>query len=638
MNSKRHPAQVWPATVPLHPLLLLVVLALFLSLQSSPAQFPTGIKISNFAASDPFPAPNQARMQYILTGAEGRPQTSNTFVLTKVKLQTFRASGEREMIVEAPECVFEEKAKAARSEGKLSLQSGDGKLSVEGEGFNCQMAGKILIISNNVRAVILRPNTNVNAAPLIITSRWLEFDAEKRRAIFHDDVRGDDPDFDFTCGSLIVSASTNQSSFDLIEARESLVVTGKVGRRKATADRGIYRREAESIALIGHATWDMDGRSGRADQVVGLRADGSFQADGNVAMQLPRGSLGAATGLLSASNSPAQSAALVDVFADRFHWRSNVVIARGAVRVLDATNRVSFSCDTLEARQALNATEDDTAVATGNVTVERDGANIRAGRADYSKRAGAVVFTGNPHWQQAQIEGSAERVTFKTVANEVEADRDVTVKITIPAKGGGSPLAFFPQGVTNQTTQVIELFSRRLNVKDRQALFSGRVAAHQSPRNGSEARLQSDKLEVRFTAKGDHLEAITATDNVIYEQGTEGVTNGPATYRKLTSRSLEAKADPASGDPTELVAAGGVRIEQPGTEATADQAVYNRTTDILKLIGRPIVEMPQGTYVGTRELEWDNGRSTVIGSDYKITVKPEVLKPAAESQKLPGHE
>ncbi len=71
-------------------------------------------------------------------------------------------------------------------------------------------------------------------------------------------------------------------------------------------------------------------------------------------------------------------------------------------------------------------------------------------------------------------------------------------------------------------------------------------------------------------------------------------------------------------------------------EAKAEQAVYNRRTDILKLIGEPVIEMPQGTYTGNRELEWDNGRKTVIGSDYKITVKPEALKRASESQKLPG--
>jgi hypothetical protein len=183
-------------------------LALGFSLTLAHAQFTPGMKINNFSASDPFPAPNYKQMRYVVTGAEGRPQTNKTFLLTKLKLQTFKVNGELEMTVEAPECIFNDKTHTADSAGKLMLQSGDGKLRVEGNGFGCRMDGKILIISNDVKAVIVRPNTNANAAPLVITSRWLEFDADKRLAIFHDDVRGDDPDFAFTCGSLAVSGST----------------------------------------------------------------------------------------------------------------------------------------------------------------------------------------------------------------------------------------------------------------------------------------------------------------------------------------------------------------------------------------------------------------------------------------------
>ena len=613
----------------------------------APAQFTPGMRINNFSASDPYPAPNYKQMRYLVTGAEGRPQADNKVLLTGVKLETFRVNGDKEMIVEAPECIFDDKARTAGSAGKLILRSGDGKLRVEGDGFGCQLANKTLIISNNIRAVIQRPNTNANAAPLVITSRWLEFNAEKRLAIFHDDVRGDDPDFAFTCGSLAVSATTNQSGFDLIEARDSLVVTGKTGVRRASAERGIYRSAEESIELIGNATWDVDGKSGRANRVTGLRKDESIQAEGNVAMKLPRGAMGAATGLLSSSNKLSQSS-IVDVFADKFQWRSNVVTGTvitgsGSVRIVDATNRVSFSCDTLEAKQAMNSSGDDTAVATGNVKVERAGANVQAERADYSKRAGAVVFTGNPHWKQEQIEGSAEQVTFKTSSEEMEivADRNVAVRITIPTKGGSSPLAFLSKGATNQTTPVVDVTSERLNVTQRQALFLGKVNANQSPRTGSEMRLRSDMLEVLFMAQSNRLDAITATGNVLYEMGAKGITNGPTAYSKLTCRSLTAKADQGTGEPNELVADGDVRFEQPGSEARGNRVVYNRIADVVKLIGDPpIIETPQLIYTGGREVEWDNRNHKVIGTGYRIVpkqeFKPEFLKKAAESQKLPG--
>ena len=642
MKPDRHPASAASPARFVRFGFACLALVLLPPFTSARAQFSAGMKINNFSVNDPFPAPNQTQMRYKLTGAEGRPQPDDKFLLTTVNVQTFRLNGDREMIVDAPECTFDKRANTVGSAGRLILQSGDGKLRVEGDGFVGQLTNRILIISNNVQAKV--QHTNANAAPLIITSRWFEFDAEKRRGTFHEDVRGNDPEFTFTCGVLSVSGSTNQASFDLIEARESLVITGKEGVRRATADRGFYRRAADGVELTGNATWDVDGKSGRADRVIGLRTNGnSVQAEGHVALRLPRSQLGGASGLLSSSNNPAQGATKVDVFADRFHWRSNVVVASGAVRVVDATNRVSFSCDNLEAHQAASQADDETAIATGNVIVERDGADIRAERADYSKRFGAAVFTGNPHWQQAQIEGHAEQVTFKTEAEEVVAENKVAVKIRIPGNSGAS-LDFFSEGQTNKktasgTNRVVEVVSRRLNVKSGQALFTGDVEAYQSPRTGSEARLHSDILEVRFAAKGGRIEAITATNNVTYEQGTVGVTNKDAIYRKLTCRSLNTKADAASGEPAELVASGGVHIEQPGSEARSDQAVYNRNTDVLKLIGQPVIEMPEGTYTGAHEVEWDRKKGTISGADYKITGNPEALKrlkSTNESQKLPG--
>jgi lipopolysaccharide export system protein LptA len=184
----------------------------------------------------------------------------------------------------------------------------------------------------------------------------------------------------------------------------------------------------------------------------------------------------------------------------------------------------------------------------------------------------------------------------------------------------------------------VEISARTLRVKERQAVFAGNVQTHQFPQNGSEARLRSEVLEVRFADTGSGVENILAAGNITYEQGIVGVTNGPAIYRKLSCRTLTAQGDQASGELSELVADGNVRIEQPGSEASGDKMVYNRGTEILKLMGQPRIEAPQAIYTSQQELVWDNARRTVNGTDYKITFKPETLKRAADSQKIPGHE
>ena len=638
----RNRGRLWKRFVWLAALLVLVAPA--------PAQTDAaGNKGSNFKISDYYPAPNQTQKKYQLTGSQGSFQpgekgllTGGTMLLTTVKLQIFRTNGEPEMVVETPQCTYEVDNRQVHSAGQLTMQSGDGKLRIAGTGFACQMSDKSLIISNDVQATVQPVGTNLSGGPLVVASRWFEFAEGNRRAVFHDQVRGEDAELQFACGQLSISGSTNQSAFDLVEADGALEITGKAGGpqagRHATAQRGLYRRAEDQVELIGNAVWQLDTQSGKADQATARKGDGSFEAVGHVALQMPRGALGAAGGLLSASNAPtaATDLAPVKLFADQFRYQSNLVVATGAVRVAEGTNQLT--CDRLEASALATNAPDQKAVATGHVIVSRGGGEMHADRAEFSKADGMIVFTGHPGWRQAPVEGRAERVTVKTATEEVNADSQVAVKIQT-GKQGGSLLKFFPEAETNHAEQVVEITARTLRVKAGQAVFAGDVQLHQLPRTGSEARMQSEVLEVHFAKPGSGIESIMAVGNIKYEMGLAGVVDGPAKYRELTCRTLTARSDPGSGELSELVAEGRVRMEQPGSEARGDKMIYNRVTDILRLIGQPSLETARVTFTSGQELIWDNTRQTAISSDYKITpkpgvLKPEVLKHAVESPNL----
>jgi lipopolysaccharide export system protein LptA len=609
-----------------------------------------GNKGSNFKISDYYPAPNQTQKKYQLTGLQGSFQpgdkgllTGGTVLLTTVKLEAFRTNGEPEMVVEAPQCTYDVERRQVSSAGRLKMQSGDGKLRIEGSGFACQMGDKSLIISNNVQATVQPVGTNLTGGPLVVTSRWFEFVEGNRRAVFHDQVRGEDADLQFACGQLSISGSTNQAGFDLVEADGNLEITGKAGGaqagRHATAQRGRYRRDEQLVELLGDATWQLGTQSGQADHVTARQGDGSFEAEGKVALKLPRATLGVAGGLLSASNAPASTAdvSMVNLFANHFRYQSNLVVATGAVRVVNETNQLT--CDRLETIPPAPGATNERAIAVGHVVVERGGGGMYAERAEFTKSDGLIVFTGDPGWRQAPVEGRAERVTVKTATEEVNADSQVAVKIQT-GKQGGSLLKFFPEAETNHTEQVVEITARTLRVKAGQAIFAGDVQLHQLPKTGSEARMQSEVLEVHFAKAGSGIESIMAVGNIKYEMGLAGVVEGPAKYRELTCRTLTARSDPGSGELSQFVAEGQVRIEQSDSVARGDQVVYNRTTDTLRLIGQPSIETARVTYTSGQELIWDRARQTVKGSDYKLTPKPGVLKPdvlkrAVESGKLP---
>ena len=99
-------------------------------------------------------APHETQIKSLLQGTEAEPQSGGRVLIRGLKLQTFTDSGDVEMIVLAPQCVFDTARKAVFSDGHLEVLSGDGRLSFEGEGFLWQQTNNVLIISNRVQTLI----------------------------------------------------------------------------------------------------------------------------------------------------------------------------------------------------------------------------------------------------------------------------------------------------------------------------------------------------------------------------------------------------------------------------------------------------------------------------------------------------
>lgn len=606
---------------------------------------------SRFTTSEYFDPPHQSQVKYRLSGAEARPEGDGTLRITQMKLETFGEDGALQVIVETPDCIYESARRVASSPGRLQVQTGDGRFFVEGEGFLYQAGESFLTVSNQVRSRLLRNATNAPAAdakpPLLITSRWFEFDLPKRQGVYHEQVQGDDPEMEFACGVLTASASTNAQSFDLLVAETHVTIVSRVDGRTAHGDRAVYARSEESLELSGNAVWKQERQEGRADRAVIRRLDKSFEAKGNVAMKLPRESLGAAGFFLAATktNPPpsgrdespgtAGSSPPVDLFADRFQSRSNLTVAEGAVRVVDATRQLT--CDQLSVQSATATSPEETAVAEGNVMVAQgeQGHRLRSQRAVYTKSDERIVFTGRPEWNLEQTEGRADQVTIHNPTGEIHAEGNVLAKVTLGPQQG-SLLTFFPDAAkTNSAPQVIEVFARDLKSKDRLVTFQGDAHAHQSPITGNEPRLRSDTLEVRFGTNTHQVENIQARANVIYEQGSPGVAAGTNVYRRLTARRLTARSDPATGALSSLLGEGGVRLEQPGDFAEGERATYTTATALLELSGSPALETPQVTVADARTLTWDKAHNTFSATaPYRIKLRLETRKKNSDTPKL----
>jgi hypothetical protein len=134
--------------------LLAAGLVLFSALPSGHAQ-PGGVQhVSDFTSIEYFEPPHQQQMKSRLSGAEAQPQAGGLLVIKQLKLETFTLGGKPEIVVTAPECVYDAFNHVASSPGHLQVQSGDGKFHVEGDGFLWRQNDSWLTISNNVYSVV----------------------------------------------------------------------------------------------------------------------------------------------------------------------------------------------------------------------------------------------------------------------------------------------------------------------------------------------------------------------------------------------------------------------------------------------------------------------------------------------------
>ncbi|MGB7769099.1 MAG: hypothetical protein WBN22_09650 [Verrucomicrobiia bacterium] len=134
--------------------LLAAGLILLFGTLASPAQSNAVSHASDFTSVEYYPAPNQQQMRSRLSGAEAQPLSGGLLAIKQLKLETFGLNGKPEIIVNAPECVYDQLNGTACSPGWLQVRTGDGKIRVEGEGFLWRQSDSFLTISNRVSTVI----------------------------------------------------------------------------------------------------------------------------------------------------------------------------------------------------------------------------------------------------------------------------------------------------------------------------------------------------------------------------------------------------------------------------------------------------------------------------------------------------
>jgi len=111
-------------------------------------RLPLTLFSDNFTTTEYYT--NNTQLKSRLTGKKATPLGAERYLITQLRLELFEENGQRQLTIEAPECLYDFRARNASSAGPLKIVLGEGRLSVTGEGFLWQQAQSSLMISNRV--------------------------------------------------------------------------------------------------------------------------------------------------------------------------------------------------------------------------------------------------------------------------------------------------------------------------------------------------------------------------------------------------------------------------------------------------------------------------------------------------------
>lgn len=426
--------------------------------------------VKNFSApGEYFAPPFHHQMKSLIQGAEAQPLPNRQFRLVELKLTMFQTNGEPEMIVEAPECVYDEKTHMADSAGSLSVRVPDGAFSLEGKGFQWQERASALYISNQVHSILHKASPDTNAPGTLQPGEKIEiFSAHFAR--------------DFATGQSSYRDNVRVISTNVTLAGDELALTLPMTN--------------DVIRLTGHATWTSDARNGGGDELEIDRAHESLRAAGNSFVKMP----GTAIGTNAQANANGATEKSFEVQAEKYLLRTNEADFNGNVQVtqFSGTQRTgNMTCSAMTVAMG-SASEIESILAQTNVVVEQDDGRFTGDTARFFATNATAEFSGKPTWSKGNRSGSGDLLFVDQTRGQMTAQGNARMKLP------GSAMN------TNAANDKFTLISSDdYTVKVGRAEFTGHVRIEDPQMN-----ITSDRLIAESPSNSDNIERILAEQNV----------------------------------------------------------------------------------------------------------------------------
>jgi len=489
--------------------------------------------MKGFKAAANFDPPDQTRIKSLLQAAEARPLPNGQYLLTDVTLQSYLKTGEAEYVIKAPECLYDNRAKSARSAGPVRLQTADAKFSLEGQGFRWLQERSSLVISNRVHTVVepgalesrpeLRRESGDDDTGMIeISSDRFEYAGGPGTGVYDGNVRVAGTNQNLALWSKTLTVKLPMSGRRLQEVIASQDVAVHYGEIDATGQKAVYSTATGLVRMSGQPAWRTEQREGRADQLLIDRTNRIFRAEGNAWLKMATQGLGFSE-LLPASRSESKPTApatnqFLDILCGSYEVRTNLAVFTNDVRLTEqiaGETRGKMNCELLTATFA-GSNQLQRLVAERNVVI-RDGTNwLRGGQAVYTGTNGILGLTQKPSWGSGPRGGKGERLRVDTRGNEMQVSGNALMRL--PAEDFAES-AMLDQGATPKaqpaamtTNQLAEIFCEEYTLRPHSATFQGGVyVSHPRMYWACEA------LTAEMSATGGKIEKIIAQQGVVFD-------------------------------------------------------------------------------------------------------------------------
>src|SRR5260221_11644542 len=167
-----------------------------------------------------------------ITGREARTLSNGLVSVTKgVRIEDLLADGRTNLTATAPQCIVDTKSRVAYATSRLEVETANGQLTIQGEGFFYQQTNFSLTLSNRIETTIHRElirstNSGLGSFPPLakdlgqpgandavkIFADHFNLESPANLATYSGHVRVEDPQLELSCAALTIRRSEEHTS------------------------------------------------------------------------------------------------------------------------------------------------------------------------------------------------------------------------------------------------------------------------------------------------------------------------------------------------------------------------------------------------------------------------------------------